>query len=279
MRILNLLFSFLVASHLLNAQNPSKPYQYEAPIGNVQLLADAVNLRAAANTESELVATLPIASKLEVLEQSKNKLTLKGITAPWYKVKFKHEGQNKEAYVWSGFIAQKVEYDQKQGIYFLLGPATATIDKKASEYGGYQEMKFQIRAAKSGKQLSRVLIPQGISEMTYFQLKLMDNKGFTPIKNILEFHFNEDMCAGANGQHTLFWNGKQLVYIDVLYSGSDAPAFREEYYIYPNDKGGKKGFVIKRSISGEDLETAEVIHRDESTPHVWYENSLRALKD
>lgn len=279
MRIFKLLCFFLIASNLLNAQNPSKPYQYDAPRGSVQLLADAVNLRAEADAKAELVATLPIASKLEVLEQSENKLTLNGITAPWYKVKFEHEGKSKEAYVWSGFIAQEVEYDQKQDLYFLLGPASASINKKASEYGGYQEMKFQIRAAKGSKQLSKVLIPQGVSQITYFKLKLMGNKGFSPIKNILEFHFNEDMCAGANGQHTLFWDGKQLVYIEALYSGSDAPVFGKEYYIYPNDKGGKKGFIIKRSIEGEYVGDKEELSRDDHTPYVWYENSLRALKD
>jgi hypothetical protein len=277
MRSLFLLLA-LISSLNLFAQDPTKPYQYEAPTGTVYLLADAVNLRSAPKLDADLVAKLPIASKLEVLENSNENLTLKGITAPWYKVKFTHEGKSKEAYVWSGFIAEKVEHHATAGIHFLLGPASAVVDKN-DQTGGRQIVNFQIRAAKDNKELSKVLVEQDVSSITYFNLKTFGNKGFDPIKNIIEFHFNEDMCAGANGQHTIFWDGKALIYVDALYSGSDVPVFAREYFAYPNDEEGKKGFVIKRSIEGAYVEDTEEISRDDSTPYVWYENSLRALKD
>lgn len=255
----------------------STSYSYNAPQkGEAYLIADKVNIRKSASSDAAIVATVPIATKLTILEISTATLTLRNISAPWYKVQFQDGKQAKTGFVWSGFIANIAHYDKAAQLWFLQAPSAFTLSKDRPE------ITTQIRVARNHQQLDLVNIPQYASEISYFGMQVHGNKGVEPVKNIVESTFNEDMCGGSNGFHTLFWDGKKLHYIDALYSGVDVPAFGEEYFIYPDDKNGEKGFVKKRMIEGEmseDDNEKDIIHSDKTEVYVWYKNKLRMLKD
>lgn len=77
----------------MQSQNNYEKYEK----GVYCLLANNVNIRRQPSTHSKVVANLPIASKIHVIEKCKEQLTLNGVTANWLKITFTQNNTPKPA--------------------------------------------------------------------------------------------------------------------------------------------------------------------------------------
>lgn len=230
----------------------------------VYLLADKVNVRNAPSTDAKIVATLPISSKLTLLETTNKELTLKKYTAPWLKVKYEYKGKSKIGYIWKGLTTEKLA--EANGITFLFG-IESIKDKNTITY--------QIRATKNKKELDKIKF-KGIGSLTTQRnLEVTGNKGLANVESILKATFSDEMCAGAFGDVIIFWNGKNLMYAITLTHGSDAPMFYQESLVYPNEKGGKPNTIIWKAKGGEHNEDGtESINESKQVEYRWNGNKL-----
>ena len=67
------------------------------------LIADDVNIRNYPSTASSIIANLPIATRLRIIEMSTERYTYNNISFPWYKVSFIVNHREKIGYVVGGF--------------------------------------------------------------------------------------------------------------------------------------------------------------------------------
>lgn len=249
-------------------------------IGSTQrLLADRVNVRASASTKGEIVANIPIGSKVKILEESSKTLKLNGFDAPWYEVSFETNGKEQKGYVWGGLIAEGYKKSENNdGVTFYYGIASVK-SKSEGEYS-YEEIQIQLRAAKAGKEIDKIEF-EAIGSLTTSHN--MSNKGSRGLKNveaILNLSFSDQMCAGADGDVVVFWNDQKLHYVQALHSGSDIPVFASEKFIYPKDKGGKKDRVIFAEEAGEYGENADDVtyNYQRKTEYIWTGTKLKKSK-
>jgi hypothetical protein len=251
------LFAVLLASLLM------RPLQADYTIAYT--LADQVNVRAEASTNAKIIATLPIGTKLTILQTEDTMLTLKGYKAPWVMVQFKEHGKSSKGYIWQGLIS----YDMvnSQDIMFLLGIERV---RDASS-----PVAYQIRAARNNKELSKLVFDGVGTITTNRQVTLSDNKGVTQITSIININFDDSRCAGAFGDVVIFWDGKKLYHAKTLRHGYDAPMFYEERLIFPRDKGGKPGIIIWKARGGEfDDDGTEHLDTNKKVVYRWNGKSL-----
>lgn len=250
-------------------------------IGSTQhLLADNVNVRATASTKGEIVANIPIGSKIKILKESTKNLKLNGFEAPWYQVSFRAKDKEQTGYIWAGLIAEGYKNSENNdGVTFYYG--VANVKSKSEGEHSYKEIQIQLRAAKAGKELDKIEFKAIGSISTSHN---MINKGTKDLKNvddILHLAFSDQMCAGADGDVVVFWNKQKLHYIQALYSGADMPFFASENFIYPKDKDGKKDQIIFVEEAGEHGEEADDdidYEYQRKTAYIWTGTELKKAK-
>lgn len=263
-----LLFIGILFSFQVFAQNTNSYARYE----NEQsyLLADNVNIRSSPSTSANVIANLPIATKIIITEVSPVKLKLNGYQTNWLKIKFQQNGKMLEGYVWGGLVATEVKSaPQDEKLLFLYG-----IERyNKEEY----DLILQIRVAKGNKQLAKCTAEAVGSLSTSNSLTVTENRGVEGVNNIIRIGMSDDMCAGAFGDIIAFWHNNALTYINTLVDGSDAPCFSEEEYIYPDDEGGEAGKIIWTNQSGcyddDDYETPN-LDVDEKVEYRWNGSKL-----
>jgi hypothetical protein len=247
-----LLFILLLAAISSNsfAQNEAyNPYE-QLKIGQQHyLIADQVNIRAAATTSSAKVGQLSISTTIILEEKSPETLTLNGLTAPWYRISFQQNGQSKNGYIWGGFIALGYLQDPDYpNTLFLYGFSRKMKDM----VNGYprSQLYMQVRACAENREISKVEFEALGVLATGLDATITDNKGVKGIQNILQFSFNDGYCGGAFGMQVVFWDGLKLHHIRKLNNGFDMPYFKHEFFIYPDDNLGVKDMIILQMEEG-----------------------------
>ena len=124
-------------------------YNYSFSEGSYQyLIADDVNIRLGPSTKTSIVSTLPIGSRLKIIEKLTYRYTYNNISFPWYKVSFILDNREKIGYIVGGFIAQEYHIENyNKEIIFLSG---------LSKYYPDGKIKYQIRVAKQNKEIDKI---------------------------------------------------------------------------------------------------------------------------
>jgi hypothetical protein len=203
-----------------------------------RLIGDKVRVRSAPDAKAKVQAELPIATEVIPIAQSSSTMTVDGVEAPWYKVRYSVDGGKKEGYVWGNLIA-RVFATSKTGEVFLFG--TGRGQKTSS---GGTEYTSQVRVTRDGKELARLEVKDGTSFEAKHEVVLTNGRGLEGVTNIFAVKFIQEYCAGKGNTLFFFWNGKKLLHAHSSIDGADAPHYAIEKQIFPADKGGRKGFVI-----------------------------------
>lgn len=247
-----LLFFLIIALFSSNtfAQNEAyNPYEKLAIGQQHYLIADQVNVRAQATTSAAKIGQLPLSSSIILEEKSPEKLTLNGLSAPWYRIRFQQNGQNKEGYIWGGFIALGyLQAAENPNILFLYGFSKELRDM----LNGYPrtQLYMQVRACRNFKEISKIEFEALGILATGLDATITDNKGVSGIQNMLQFSFNDGYCGGAFGMQLLFWDGFKLEHIRKLDNSFDMPYFKHEYFIFPDDNMGIENMIILQMEEG-----------------------------
>tara|TARA_B100001750_G_scaffold245238_1_gene264366 strand:+ start:2200 stop:3042 length:843 start_codon:yes stop_codon:yes gene_type:complete len=245
-----LILFFLFASSCLFSQpgydyhnfslHPEEAYKH--------LIADNVNIRDIPSTKGKIVAKLPIASYVKILEKTDYTLTLKGFTSNWYKVSFGNlqdiRNDKNIGYVWGGMISYKTVY--------IGGAESYDNDIVAYHFGvhsvitenGFQdEGLFQIRVSKNNKQLDKLVTQQMPFDVS-FNLESLGSKGLKNIDDIFSVHQYQEKCDGVDYKQILILDAGKLYNITDLESGGYEDEWHEEYVIYPDDERGSPNTII-----------------------------------
>ncbi len=255
MKKLLFLFNLLIATATMSAQteeeNSVNASIAQWNLGDAFTLVSDANVREKPSTQSKALVQLPIATAIKIEQVMTDSFTVNGFRAPWCSISY--DGGKKKGYLWGGFIATVVlkmtnTYDDTEGVLFLGG--VGTWDEKKSR------MTMQLRAAKDGKELSKVeFSTQG--DLGYnCTLKKETEGGLRKVSKVLTFSTGYDACGYPWGNNLIFFTkDKKLVKVLSTESVADAGVFySSENYILPNDKGGISNLVIVTSDNAEMME-------------------------
>ncbi len=206
------------------------------------LVSDA-NLRDKPSTKAVTIAQLPIATKVTILERTRDSLTLNGFKAPWFRI----AANGKMGYLWSGIlttVVKSIEEEEGHDITFLAG--ISSYNEK--DY----KVTLQVRAAKNGKEIAKTEFPS-VGDLGYELSLTLKNGGFDKVKQVLSVEMTFGACDYAQGDNLVFFTeGSKLIRLMETVSSSSAGAgYGSENYILPYDKGGIGGHILVTEDTAE----------------------------
>ena len=185
------------------------------------LIADDVNIRVGPSTNTSIVATLPIGSRLKIIEELSYRYTYNNISLPWYKVSFILDGTEEIGYVVGIFIAEAFYIsDQNKKLIFLSG--------MSKYYHGDQVPNYQVRVAYKNKEIDRIEFPP--SDYGYLDFHVLLNKDINNGIYIIKTSFIVGACYTQQNATTLFFDKNNLYHIKT-FSNED-----EKYLGFKNGK-------------------------------------------
>lgn len=239
--------------------------------GTEQVIAvESVKIREMPNIISKEIDILHLIDRVKILETTTHIFTLNGKEAPWYKVLYKKDGAVRVGYIWGGNLA--LNYQKKDGVEFILG--AEGVSKKKSSGEIYQQLKMRVIAVKNNKILdSRIFT---IDELHFPNLEIENNKGLVGIKNIVIASNIGGACGIATITQYLLWTGEKFFPLGLLTNVGDAGIFSHtEEYIFPADKGGKKGKILMKMEEVESNENGKIISKKTNQEvFLWEKGSL-----
>jgi Bacterial SH3 domain len=239
-------------------------------VGKAFTLVSDANVREKPNTQSPVLSQLAIGSEIKIEKATTDSFTLNGFRAPWCQISY--DNGKKKGYLWGGFIATVVlpmreTGDDTEGVVFLGGVGAWDAKKF--------RMTMQLRAAKNGKELSKIeFVTPG--DLGYnCTLKKEAEGGLKKVSKILTFTTGYEACGYPWGDNLIFFTkDKKLVRVLAAESVSDAGAFyASETYILPSDKGGITNHIIVTEDNAEMIEKGNdyeaVNQKYKITLHKW----------
>lgn len=240
-------FAFLLAASGLSAG--SFPVNQKH-----RLFGDQVNVRAEPAEKSRVVAVLPIGTEVTPLDEGQGEFTVGGLSAPWYKVAYRHQGKTAEGYVWGGLIAKG--FRESGGLLFLYG--IALRDARDSQAG----FSTLVRVARGNKEIAAARANEGVGFDSSAELSLTGGRRLKLVQNIFVVHFQQEYCGGAGNRLFFFWDGRRLQHVHSSIDGADAPVYATEKQIFPDEPGGRADSVRIQRESG-DLDHPKSVEKEE----------------
>jgi hypothetical protein len=226
------------------------------PGDTMTIFSDKAYIRQSASLQSPIMDSLTAGSSVIATKLNETELTLRGMTAPWWQVRYKAGGKQKEGYLWLGLAAlgtYKQDTVQFQyGIEKVIPGATKEDDPKylvilkaLSPTHHILDKKEQVVA---GGQFS--ISAEG---------KLLGNMGLDKLTTILRLCFSGEACGIPSDYYYFGWNGSKFLVLPQKSTIFDAGAIaHDETLLFPKETGGQAGKiikVIKDEEFGEDGET------------------------
>ena len=219
------------------------------------------NLRDKPSTQSNVVTTLPIGTKVEILERNDATYSLSGVTLPWVKVRVLMAGKNRqEGYLWGGFLALASiqtpieEYTPNAGVQYLTGVSAYDEAK--------HEITVQVRIALNGKELSKCTFKTG-GDLSYYPEFQVSFEPLNKVKAVLMVNYYYPACGYASGDNLLFWQqNNQLTKVLETSSISEAGQFYStETYLLPSQRGGIGDHILVSKDMSEFIEKGDDYER------------------
>jgi len=171
------------------------------------LIADDVNIRKGPSTKTSIVATLPIGSRLKIIEELSYRYTYNNISLPWYKVSFILDGTEEIGYIVGIFIAEAFYIsDQNKKLIFLTG--------MSKYYPGDQVPNYQVRVAYKNREIDRIEFPP--SDYGDLDFHVLLNKDINNGIYIIKTRFIVGACYTQNNATTLFFDRNNLYHIKTF---------------------------------------------------------------
>lgn len=226
MRLSVLLLLSIVSCLTLSSQNPDyvavdQPFKEGQ---KVHLFGDQVRLRAAPNTQAEIIRILPINAPIVILEQTNRTHNDQGIATAWYKIQY----EDQIGYTVGSLLAlYRLQLDNYHYLFHL---------KKEAD-----SIQIMCRFLRDGQLLQELPIDLGrfIDGYPYFEFRLTNNRGLPNIDQVLLIGGYAESCGVGNKEVYVFAQNDRLQVAFQAISGSDGGViYQEEKLIFPADEGG-----------------------------------------
>lgn len=200
---------------------------------------------------------------------------INGFRTNWYRVLFESEGRWEEGYLWGGNIAVNAFYAQDNpNVLFLYGvDHIGLVDR-----GNYTEESIQLAMyVLEDRKVRDSLVFEAMGTLyTKTQGKAFGNKGLEAIQEIIEVAFSDGYCGGVAATVTIFWDGQNLHYVNLLSNGFSTETFANRFYIYPKEHQEKEQIIILRKETGTfDVNKHPVYENRVDQRYIWKEDKLR----
>lgn len=232
----------------------SENYLFPQEAPPVYVLGDGVALRERPGVAGRLIARLPIASPLYLLEQSETPDVISGISSHWYRVECKWGN----GWVWGGMLAQLAMGSQTNAGVKFLGGYDHVIPPDSVRPRQYF---YQVRAVRNGRELDKMVLPSFSWDIN--SLANLGPMALPGVSDVLTVHVPcTGGCGCATGDYVIFWDGEKLHKVLTLKGTPDGEFSSGLRAIFPANMDGEPDRVITK-YSGyiQDPENGELVKR------------------
>lgn len=243
-----LLLSFLINIQQLFAQIPGRE---EYNIWNTQgedlsyiVSAKKAMIRKGPSVSEAVLDSLSFGDKVMFRQQTTAFSNIKGIYAPWVKVEYSKNDKMISGYIWLGLLGFRSF--EKGDTTFVYSIENASLQKVVPDF---TENKFLIslKAIRQSEVIASKEWSVTADESTNFvQGKTLGNVGLQNIHEVFRLTFSGEACGIPSNFYYHGWDGKKFFDLPTKYTVGDAGVFyHSETLLFPNEKGGKPGHIIK----------------------------------
>jgi hypothetical protein len=246
----------------------------------VFLAADTVNVRSGSGTTAGIIDNLPVGYRVSIMKKTDAVLTIDGLSAPWYQVRYTTASGPRSGYIWGGLLslaALPVSHNGK--------PALLLIAIKRAGHDGAIPVRALL--ASGGKIVSEtefaaIGILDGDGSFSYsVSAALHGGRGFAGITNVIEVRFDYPACGYPFGTVVLMYDGKRIMYGHRAVSMVEGGVFHDiTKFIFPDEKGGvANSLVAVEEVEEFDERKQAYRHRKTNrTVHAWDGSSFKGAR-
>ncbi|MEO7311539.1 MAG: SH3 domain-containing protein [Chitinophagaceae bacterium] len=237
---------------------------------------DSMNLRTAPRLKAAVRDTLAMGTEVFIDEKIDSLMTASGKEAPWYLVHYTKNTENRTGYVWGGNLC--LNPMRRTDIKFLIGLKGLAKRKSKGSNESFDVMVAELKVLRNDSLLDRVSWDLWSTEgFAYNGSRVLPASGLKDVKYLLQTLFSGGACGIPTITQYLAWTGEKLLLLPQLMSVADAGVFsHDEQFVFPTDKNGKPGTIIK-TIEDEETDEKEHTTSKKSTMRfIW--NGEKAIK-
>lgn len=221
------------------------------------IYADIAYIREHPSIKSNSVDSLLQGTQVFIKSNGYNRSTIRGFVAPWHKISYRKNGQQKEGYVWLGLLDLGHNSDANGNLFvhgFLryeketsYSPATYLLEIKGFD--------------KSGNIISKISYPATVDGQTYSDSKILSNMGLKGLQSIHRIGVYSESCGIPTLHYYFGWTGQEFITMFEKTNVGDAGIFyHEERILFPSEHHLAADLIIK------DIEEGEVIDENANEP-------------
>ncbi len=279
--------SLLLLSCLLFGNARAQGVEHDLYIWNFQkggfsyVFASKANVRIAPSVTAPVKDSLPAGTKLSIAEVADGLETHNGFSAPWLKVKYRTATDSAEGYIWGGLMA--IAVSNYNNITYLNGVHHM---RSATAIESLQNPKLTIglREVIDGAVKKEItwLVPLDES-FSFTEMKLLGNPGLENVQNVVRIMYSGEACGVPANYYYYGVNEKDLLPLPTKMNVGDAGVYyHSESLLFPNEKGGKPGKIVKFTEETELLQEATATKKEKWKTRTKYETYIwdgqKALK-
>lgn len=269
------LFSLLLCiSFLYGTAQQAEPDFTQWPAENdstYSMFAKKGYMRNAPGLTGIVIDSLTTGDRVRIKAQTEKFDVIKNINASWVKVV--NTATGKEGYIWQGLLS--VKETTANGLRFLYG-----IDRvfyKQEEGAKYAKLLMQVKAITADSVAAITEFETSAGEAaSYTEMKLLGDPKLQNLQNVVRISLGGEACGIPTYYFYFGWTGKKFLALPGKYIVGDADVFyHSETLLFPNEKGGQPGKIIKLTEEEETLEEAtakkkaKVKHTNSKEVYVW----------
>jgi hypothetical protein len=240
------------------------------------IFAEKAYIRQTPSPKATILDSLTTGGTVIAVKLNETELTMKGISAPWWQVKYKAGGKQKEGYIWLGLTS--LGQHSKDTIQFMYG-----IEKviPAPSREGDPKYVIQLKALNTKHTIldKKELTVDGGQFALSTEAKLLGGMGLDKITSIIRLYFSGEACGIPNNFYYYGWTGAKLVALPEKSTMFDAGAVsHDEVLLFPKEPGGQAGKIIRLTTDEEFGEDGETVVNKKSKREVYLWNGEKAVK-
>lgn len=256
---------------------------YAQPGDTFFVYGNTANIRQQPDLTATVQDSVICGTALIIKEQTKNLDQVKGIAAPWARIQYTIQGQNKEGFIWLGMLA--LGHYSKNETRFLYGiEKIVTTTSSEDDYFLPPSWFLRIKAIDTDNQLldEKEWKMEG-PETSVSSGKLLGDMGLKNIKEIVRINLGGEACGVPTYYYYYGWNGKKLLPLPGKMEVGDAGVFyHTETFIFPKEEGGQPDKIIRlteESEAGDKVDKkGEPIFKSTKTRETYIWNGDKAVK-
>ncbi len=195
----------------------------EAP-AKAYVFADQCNLREKPDVNARVLEKLFIGTEVEVLEVLKTEFSMRGVSAPWLRIKAK----GKQGYVWMGNLTTGVLKLEKGELALVGITAKQQVGENSKYFASVRIAKGEIMKCIKEFEVIHADHP------TEGWLERLPHPDLTGVECVLVYQTESGACGVFGSEHHLLYTGTDLFFVGSGYGMGDGGMLHStKTYRYP----------------------------------------------